>query len=128
MSRIGGVEDPEARAGRMARELRKWDRRVDIGATADRLQPDFMRAARIGSDKRELFRGAGVGDVVEPEAAIGVRPRAVLEADSCKLAREARCRRVLHDRLFRPSPRTERFDAPSANVETCRGRLGLLRS
>src|SRR2546430_13982437 len=102
MSRIGGVEDPEARAGRMARELGKWDRRVDIGATTDRLQPDLVRAARIRADKRELLRGARVGDVVEAEAAKGIRPRAVLETDRCKLTREARRRRVLDDRLLRP--------------------------
>src|SRR5262249_37195923 len=102
MPRIRGVEDPKAGARRVAGELRERDRRVDVGAAADRLQPDLVRSAGIGAEERELLRRARVGDVVEPEAAVRVRARAILEADGGELAGEARRRRMLDDRLLRP--------------------------
>src|SRR5207248_11043259 len=102
--RVGDVEDSKAGAGRMARELRERNRGVDVGATANRLQPDLVRAAGIGANERELPGRAGVGDVVDAETPERVRPRAVLEADRGKLAGEA-CRGcVLDDRLFGPCP------------------------
>src|SRR5262245_35237179 len=123
MPRIRGVEDPKAGARRVAGELRERDRRVHVGAAADCLQPDLVRSAGIGADERELLRRARVGDVVEPEAAVRVRARAILEADGGELA-VAACWTIVFSVQV---PRTARFAAPSANVETCRGRLGLLR-
>src|SRR3954447_14483869 len=86
----------------MSRELGQGDRRVDVDAVVDRLQPELVRAARVGANEREELGSAWVRDVVEPEAAIGVRARAVLEADRSELTREARRRRVLDDRLLGP--------------------------
>src|SRR5436190_21025685 len=86
----------------MAGELGEGDRGVDIGAPANRLQPDLVRAAGIGTHERELPRCAGIGDVVEAEAAVRVRARTVLEADGGQLASEARGRGMLDDRLLGP--------------------------
>ena len=104
MPRIRDVEDPEARARRVAGKLGHRNRRIDVRPSADCLQPDLVRSAWIGADERELSGRPGIADVIEAEAAVRVRSGAVLEADGGELAGEARRRGVLDDRLLRPGP------------------------
>ena len=100
VARVGDVVDAQARE---APFLGVRDRRVDVRVTAGRLEPELVRAPRLGADKRELAGMRGARDVVEAEAVERAHSGARLVARRGERPVEGGSRHMLDDRLLGPA-------------------------